>query len=151
MLTLNGNGAGPVNNFAVMSQVAPTYAPTGKHLISVSVLGTQELTEAQLSGFVTAQMKNWFGVVARSWRLLKGQHRHFRWEIPYPCIVRLAEKPELVAPTAQERSLSSQAAMTETAQPAIANQQPESGEQEESAVNRLKAAMIFPRPQRSNI
>jgi hypothetical protein len=81
----------------------------------------------------------------------KGQHRHFRWEIPYPCIVRLAEKPELVAPTAQERSLSSQAAMTETAQPAIANQQPESGEQEESAVNRLKAAMIFPRPQRSNI
>jgi len=81
----------------------------------------------------------------------KGQHRHFRWEIPYPCIVRLAEKPELVAPTAQERSLSSQAAMTETAQPAIANQQPESGEQEESAVNRLKAAVIFPRPQRSNI
>jgi len=71
MLTLNGDGAGPVNNFAVMSQVAPSYAPPGKHLISVSVLGTQELTDVQLSGFVIAQMKNWFGEVARSWRFLK--------------------------------------------------------------------------------
>jgi phytoene dehydrogenase-like protein len=71
MITLNGDGAGPVNNFAVMSQVAPSYAPAGKHLISVSVLGTQELTDAQLGGFIIAQMKNWFGVVARSWRFLK--------------------------------------------------------------------------------
>lgn len=71
MLTLNGDGAGPVNNFAVMSQVAPSYAPAGKHLISVSVLGTQELTDAQLSGFIIAQMKSWFGAVARSWQFLK--------------------------------------------------------------------------------
>lgn len=71
ILTLNGDGAGPVNNFAVMSQVAPSYAPAGKQLISVSVLGTQELTDVQLSGFVIAQMKNWFGPVARSWRFLK--------------------------------------------------------------------------------
>ena len=71
MLALNGDGAGPVNNFAVMSLVTPSYAPPGKHLISVSVLGTQELTDAQLSGFIIAQLKNWFGPVARSWRLLK--------------------------------------------------------------------------------
>ena len=71
MLALNGDGAGPVNNFAVMSLVVPSYAPPGKHLISVSVLGTQELTDAQLSGFIIAQLKNWFGPVARSWRLLK--------------------------------------------------------------------------------
>jgi phytoene dehydrogenase-like protein len=70
-LTLNGDGAGPVNNFAVMSEVAPSYAPAGQHLISVSVLGTQQLTDAQLSGFIIAQMKNWFGEVARSWRFLK--------------------------------------------------------------------------------
>ena len=24
----------------------------------------------------------------------RGQHRHFRWEIPYPCIVQLNECPE---------------------------------------------------------
>jgi hypothetical protein len=79
-----------------------------------------------------------------------GQHRHFRWEIPYPCIVRLAEKPEPVGSGAQDRTLISQPSAAETAQPADANQEPES-EEEESAVNRLKAAVIFPRPQRSNI
>jgi phytoene dehydrogenase-like protein len=71
MLILNGDGAGPVNNLAVVSQVAPSYAPAGKHLISASVLGIQELTDAQLSGFIIAQMKNWFGLAARSWKLLK--------------------------------------------------------------------------------
>ncbi len=71
LLTLNGDGAGPVNNFTVMSEVAPSYAPAGKSLISVSVLGSQELTDVQLSGFIIAQMKQWFGEVARSWRFLK--------------------------------------------------------------------------------
>jgi len=61
MLTLNGDGAGPVNNFCGDEPGGAVYAPPAKHLISVSVLGTQELTEAQLSGFVIAQMKNWFG------------------------------------------------------------------------------------------
>ncbi|MDQ1408749.1 MAG: hypothetical protein QOJ41_484 [Acidobacteriaceae bacterium] len=81
----------------------------------------------------------------------KGQHRHFRWEIPYPCIVRLVEKPEPEAGSPKEESLLSRAPAAENAQPADANQEPESQEQKESAVNRLKAAVIFPRPQRSNI
>ncbi|HEY4979082.1 MAG TPA: NAD(P)/FAD-dependent oxidoreductase [Candidatus Acidoferrum sp.] len=71
ILVLNGDGAGPVNNFSVISQVAPSYAPSGKHLISVTVLGTQALTEAQLGGFIIAQMKNWFGKVASTWQLLR--------------------------------------------------------------------------------
>jgi len=74
MLVLNGDGAGPVNNFAVLSQVAPTYAPAGKHLISTTVLGIQKLTEVQLGGFILAQMKNWFGKAASSWQYL----RHYR-------------------------------------------------------------------------
>lgn len=28
----------------------------------------------------------------------RGQHKHFRWEIPYQCIVRLEEKPDEAAP-----------------------------------------------------
>src|SRR5262249_56853604 len=70
MLLLNGDGAGPVNNLAVMSQIAPTYAPAGQSLVSISVLGTHELTDQQLGGFVIAQMKNWFGDIARSWKFL---------------------------------------------------------------------------------
>jgi hypothetical protein len=71
VLVLNGDGAGPVNNFCVISQVARAYAPSGKHLISVSVLGTHALTDVQLGGFIIAQMKNWFGNVASSWQLLR--------------------------------------------------------------------------------
>ena len=74
ILVFNGDGAGPVNNFCVISQVAPSYAPTGKHLISVSVLGTHALTDVQLGGFIIAQMKNWFGKVASSWQLLRSYH-----------------------------------------------------------------------------
>lgn len=70
-IVLNGDGAGPVNNFAVISQIAPSYAPAGKSLIAASVLGMQQLTEQQLGGFIIAQMKNWFGPVARSWHYLK--------------------------------------------------------------------------------
>ena len=71
ILVLNGDGAGPVNNFCVLSQVATSYAPKGKHLISATVLGTQALTDVQLGGFVIAQMKNWFGKVASTWQLLR--------------------------------------------------------------------------------
>jgi phytoene dehydrogenase-like protein len=98
MLTQNGDGAGPVNNFTVMSQVAPSYAPAGNHLISVSVLGTQELTEAQLSGFVIAQMKNWFGVVARSWRLLKSYKIPHAQPRQYPGALEPAERSVRVRP-----------------------------------------------------
>jgi len=81
----------------------------------------------------------------------KGQHRHFRWEIPYPCIVRLSEKPELVGPAGQEKSLRSEASVAETSQSANANQEPEDPEPEKSAVDQLSVSFIFPRPQRSNL
>jgi len=71
ILVLNGDGAGPVNNFSVLSQVARSYAPKGKRLISATVLGTQALTDMQLGGLVIAQMKNWFGKVASTWQLLR--------------------------------------------------------------------------------
>jgi hypothetical protein len=79
----------------------------------------------------------------------RGQHRHFRWEIPYQYIVRLAEKTEPVSSTAQEKSLEQSG--SENAQPADANEEDKSAEPEKSAVDRLKVAVIFPRPQRSNI
>ena len=71
ILCLNGDGAGPINNSCVISQVAPTYASNGKHLISTTVLGTHQLTDVQLGGFIIAQMKNWFGKVASTWQFLR--------------------------------------------------------------------------------
>ena len=39
LLVLNGDRTGPINNLCVPSNVAPTYAPPGQALVSVSVVG----------------------------------------------------------------------------------------------------------------
>lgn len=98
MLVLNGDGAGPVNNFAVISQVAPSYAPVGKSLVSVSVLGTQALTEQQLGGFIIAQMKNWFGPVARTWCYLKSYRIPHAQPQQFPGALEPPQRPVRVRP-----------------------------------------------------
>lgn len=98
LLVLNGDGAGPVNNFAVMTEVAPSYAPAGKHLISISVLGIQELTDVQLGGFIIAQMKNWFGNVARSWKFLRSYRIPHAQPQQYPGALEPPQRPVRVRP-----------------------------------------------------
>jgi phytoene dehydrogenase-like protein len=69
-LVLNGEGRGPVNNLAVMSEVAPEYAPPGQALVSVSVVeqaGDAETLEAR----VREQLTEWFGAVVTKWRHLR--------------------------------------------------------------------------------
>jgi phytoene dehydrogenase-like protein len=97
-IVLNGDGAGPVNNFAVISQVAPSYAPPGKSLVSVSVLGTQQLTEQQLGGFIIAQMKQWFGPAARSWRHLKSYRIPHAQPRQAPGALEPPERPVRIRP-----------------------------------------------------
>jgi Protoporphyrinogen oxidase len=98
MLVLNGDGAGPVNNFAVISQAAPSYAPAGKSLVSVTVLGTQQLTDLQLSGFVIAQMKNWFGPAPGGWRYLKSYRIPHAQPQQYPGALEPPQRPVRVRP-----------------------------------------------------
>ena len=98
LLLLNGDGAGPVNHFAVISQVAPSYAPPGTHLISTTVLGTHKLTEAQLSGFILAQMKNWFGKVAGTWQLLRGYYLTHAQPHQFPGALEPPQRPVRVRP-----------------------------------------------------
>lgn len=97
-LVLNGDGAGPVNNFAVISRVAPSYAPRDKHLISISVLGTQNLTEVQLGGFIIAQMKNWFGKVASSWQFLRAYRITHAQPQQLPGALEPPERPVRIRP-----------------------------------------------------
>ncbi|RKH09856.1 NAD(P)/FAD-dependent oxidoreductase [Corallococcus sp. CA047B] len=69
-LLLNGEGTGPVNNVAVMSEVSPAYAPKGHALVSVSVVddgGDADGLEAR----VRAQMTEWFGAAVSAWRHLR--------------------------------------------------------------------------------
>jgi len=72
-LVLNGDGTGPINNLCVPSVVAPTYAPMGAHLVSVTVLNGPANDDAMLSD-VRAQLVNWFGLGAQRWQHLRTYH-----------------------------------------------------------------------------
>lgn len=69
-LVLNGEGQGPVNNLAVLSEVSPAYAPAGQALISVSVLERAEGSEA-LVRQVREHLQEWFGSAVQGWRHLR--------------------------------------------------------------------------------
>ncbi len=65
-LLLDGEG-GLVNNVCFPSQVAPSYAPQGRTLVSASVLGDPRAATPEA---VRAELERWFGAEARAWRPL---------------------------------------------------------------------------------
>ncbi len=69
IIALNGTGSGLVNNVCVPSDVSPDYAPPGKALISISVLGMAEADN--LEDRVLAELESWFGHDVRKWRHLR--------------------------------------------------------------------------------
>ena len=85
---LNGDGAGPINNCSVVSAVAPSYAPAGASLISVTVLQRSHEPD------VRAQLTQWFGEKVARWQHLR------TYSIPYaqPAQLTYKPKPALVQP-----------------------------------------------------
>lgn len=69
ILVLNGEGRGLVNDLAVLSSVAPTYAPPGAALVHATVLGAGPVDE----GAVRAELSTWFGPEVARWRLLRSR------------------------------------------------------------------------------
>lgn len=69
IIALNGTGSGLVNNVCVPSDLAPAYAPPGRALVSVSVLGTVD--QGELEPRVLAELEAWFGSTVREWRHLR--------------------------------------------------------------------------------
>jgi len=70
ILVLDGSRRGPVTNLAVMSRVAETYAPSGRELVSVTVLGEAEPTP-RLREQILVQMRAWYGSQVDAWRELR--------------------------------------------------------------------------------
>ena len=64
---LDGTGRGPVLNVAVMSNVAPTYAPPGRHLVTAALPG---VAEGDLEAMARAQLRGWWGPAVDSWEVL---------------------------------------------------------------------------------
>lgn len=70
ILFLNGTGRGVVNHVAVVSNVQPSYAPNGRALISVTVVGGSA-TRSTLLDDVRGELAQWFGAKAQEWEHLK--------------------------------------------------------------------------------
>jgi phytoene dehydrogenase-like protein len=71
ILVLNGSGRGPVNHLHVASAVAPSCAPPGQALVSVSIAGNPMRDDASLQTAVREQLRRWYGGAVDSWRLLR--------------------------------------------------------------------------------
>ena len=78
-LVLNGDPEGPINNLSVVSKAQPDYAPPGRHLVSVVVVGHPQSTdEATLEAAVRRQLGTWYGPnLVAAWTHLK------TYRIPY--------------------------------------------------------------------
>ncbi len=70
-LILNGETDGPINNMAFPSMVSSQYAPSGKTLIAIVVLGEEWQKKSNLSDLVLAQCEEWFGEKVKEWSHLK--------------------------------------------------------------------------------
>lgn len=70
-LVLDGDAAGPVNNVAVLSDVAPGYAPAGRSLVNASLSGIPDEDDDALEARVKAQLRGWFGPQVDGWRRLR--------------------------------------------------------------------------------
>jgi phytoene dehydrogenase-like protein len=69
IIAVNGEARGLVNNVCVMSDVSPTYAPPGKSLVAVSVLGSPQ--SESLEDRVRDELVDWFGGAAKGWQHLR--------------------------------------------------------------------------------
>jgi phytoene dehydrogenase-like protein len=70
-LVVNAEGRGPINNLCVPSQVAPTYSPKGRSLVSVTVIGQQMKSKEELENAVRDQLGEWYGSSVSRWDLLR--------------------------------------------------------------------------------
>jgi len=72
MLVLNGDAqSGPINNLCVPSNVSHAYAPPGKALVGVSIVGAAQRNTVDLEGAVRRQLEEWFGRDVSQWQLLR--------------------------------------------------------------------------------
>ena len=67
-IVLDGGNTGPVQNLAVMSNVAPSYAPAGRHLVAAACPDDISPT---VESVALEQLLGWFGGQVNDWDLLR--------------------------------------------------------------------------------
>lgn len=87
LVVLDGTGAGPVLNVAVMSNVAPEYAPTGRHQIVAALPGLDDTTlGSDLERLARDQLRGWWGAQVDDWEHLTTHripHGQPRQSVPF--------------------------------------------------------------------
>jgi phytoene dehydrogenase-like protein len=90
LLVLDGEGSGPANHVAVVSNVAPGYAPPDHHLVSVSGVDEAARDPEGFSKSTPEQLRRWFGASVDHWEHLRTYHipralpRHPAGSLPDP-------------------------------------------------------------------
>lgn len=74
LLILNTKRTAAIHNLAIMSDVAPDYAPDGQTLISVSTQALRQVNETALTAQIIKELVLWFGNDAKQWRHLRTYH-----------------------------------------------------------------------------
>jgi phytoene dehydrogenase-like protein len=69
-LLINANAGELIDHLVVLSDIAPTYAPANKTLISVSVVGQSRYDGDELMQSIRLELERWFGK-EQTWRHLK--------------------------------------------------------------------------------
>ncbi|MEM1333661.1 MAG: FAD-dependent oxidoreductase, partial [Actinomycetota bacterium] len=71
LVVLDGTGAGPVLNVAVMSNVSPTYAPSGRHQVVAAMPGVEPTTsEGEVERLARTQLRGWWGAQVDRWETI---------------------------------------------------------------------------------
>lgn len=95
-LHLGTPGEGPIATLATMSDVAPGYAPPGKHLVTVSTVGVPDDDDETLVAAVREQARGWFGDEVDTWTPLVVQRIAYAQPRQDP-----VDLPELARPVAR--------------------------------------------------
>jgi phytoene dehydrogenase-like protein len=77
LIALNTTANRLANNICVINKVAPGYAPAGKYLVSISVVGKTDFSEKDLTQNVRKELKVWFGNAVENWEHLHTRTVHY--------------------------------------------------------------------------
>ena len=95
-LHLGAPGEGPIATLATMSDVAPSYAPPGRSLVTVSTVGVPDEDDGALVAAVREQARAWFGDEVDAWQPLAVQRIPYAQPRQDP-----GDLPELARPVAR--------------------------------------------------
>jgi phytoene dehydrogenase-like protein len=70
-LVVNGEGDGPVRTLCVLSEVAPSYAPAGRALVSVGLSERATGAVRECPATLLESLRGWFGPTVDAWRHLR--------------------------------------------------------------------------------